>query len=429
MKITPIPPGTKDVLPAEAAELRHLRQSIRAVFDSFGYGEVITPTLETEAALETAGEKRFRNSFRLFDERGEVLVLRPEMTTPIARVVATRMADREPPIRLCYFAGAFSPISPQRGRQSEFRQAGLELIGLGEPAVDAEVLAVLCRALDACGLVDYSVGLGEASFFRALLESAGVSGESRDEIFAALVERDMVRLSAAVASLDAAADDKTAIMDVIALRGGSEVLRRAQDLVRGPRMEAALKRLARTYYLVSRYGLADRILFDLGMFRNFDYYTGIVFEVYSGDLGFPIGGGGRYDGLLARFGRPAPAVGFAIGLDRLHIAVTGQGGVRAAVRPSVALIGGLEPELDLANQLRGSGMAVYALPAGIDEAAALALAADAGSMWLAVPAGESDFRLIRLPARAQAEPGTPGGAGGRLGPVLKREDLVRELTA
>ena len=142
-------------------------------------------------------------------------------------------------------------------------------------------------------------------------------------------------------------------MDVTALRGGSEVLTAAKDLVRGPEMDEALKRLARTYYLVTRYGFAGRILFDLGILRNFDYYTGIVFEVLSGDLGFPIGGGGRYDGLLGRFGRSLPAVGFAIGLDRLHIAVSGQGGVLAGPGNGVALVGGLDPALDLAGCAQG----------------------------------------------------------------------------
>ncbi len=160
MKITPRPTGTRDVLPAEAAEIRYLEASIRKVSASFGYGEVMTPTLELETTLETAGEERFKKSFRLFDERGDVLVLRPEMTTPIARLVATRMADREPPFRLCYFANSFRPTTPQRGRQSEFFQAGLELIGSDSPAVDAEVLAVLCRALEACGLKDFAIALG-----------------------------------------------------------------------------------------------------------------------------------------------------------------------------------------------------------------------------------------------------------------------------
>ncbi|MFA6002380.1 MAG: ATP phosphoribosyltransferase regulatory subunit, partial [Thermoleophilia bacterium] len=338
MKITPIPSGTKDVLPSEAIEQRWLESRIRGVFDSFGYQEVITPTLEMESAMDVAGEKRFKRSFRLFDERGEVLLMRPEMTTPIARLVSTKMVDRKPPFRLSYFANSYRPTTPQRGRQSEFYQAGLELIGLESPAVDAEVLAVLCQALTACGLKEFSVGLGESSFFTALLESASVIGDDREAVFDALANRDLVKLSSLVAGLDISEDDREAILGVTRLRGGSEVLIEAQDYVRGPAMEEALKRLAKTYYLVSRYGFAGRILFDLGILSDFDYYTGIVFEVLSGELGFPVGGGGRYDGLLARYGRPEPAVGFAIGLDRLHIAITEQGGVGLPDAPGIALV-------------------------------------------------------------------------------------------
>lgn len=378
----------RDVLPAEAGEIRHLEAAICGVFDSFGYGEVMTPTLELEEAIETAGEQRFGRSFRLFDERGEVLMLRPEMTTPIARLVATRMADREPPFRLCYFANSFRPTKAQRGRQSEFFQAGLELVGSDSPAVDAEVLAVACGSLEVCGLTDFSIALGEASFFRALLDSIGVAGTDRISLFEALAGRDLVKFGSVVEGLDISGKDRQAILDVIALRGGSEVLVAAKDLVRGEAMEAALTRLARTYYLVSRHGYAGRILFDLGILRNFDYYTGIVFEVLSGDLGFPLGGGGRYDSLLARFGRPLPAVGFAVGLDRLHIAVTRQGGVAMPGSRGLALAGGLDPALDLARELREAGVPVsaFARDTGADELLRHAAAADLP--WAAIPEGD-----------------------------------------
>ena len=409
MKITPIPSGTKDILPSEAIEQRWLESRIRGVFDSFGYQEVITPTLEMESAMDVAGEKRFKRSFRLFDERGEVLIMRPEMTTPIARLVSTKMADREPPFRLSYFANSYRPTTPQRGRQSEFYQAGLELIGLESPAVDAEVLAVLCQALTACGLEEFSVGLGESSFFTALLESAGVNGENREAIFDALAERDLVKLSSVVAGLDISDDDREAILGVTRLRGGSEVLIEAHDYVRGPAMEEALKRLARTYYLVSRYGFAGRILFDLGILSDFDYYTGIVFEVLSGELGFPVGGGGRYNGLLARYGRPEPAVGFAISLDRLHIAITGQGGVSLPDSPGIALVGGFDLALDLAMKLREKGVNVMALPEDMDKDAAVTAATSAGIGRVVMPDGDQ-FNLFD----------TCGGKGTK----AKIEDII-----
>jgi ATP phosphoribosyltransferase regulatory subunit len=414
MKTIRIPAGTRDVLPSEASELRYLEDTIRGVFASFGYGEVMTPTLELESALEVSGEQRFRRSFRLFDEQGEVLMLRQEMTTPIARLVATKMVDRPLPLRLCYFANSFRPTKPQRGRQSEFRQAGLELIGADSPAVDGEVLAALCVALESCGLDDYSIGLGEASFFQALLDEVGVDGEERGALFNTLADRDLVSFLQVVDDLDIDADDRQAIADVVSLRGGSEVLTTAQDLVRGTAMEAALKRLARTYYLVSRYGFGSRMLFDLGILRNFDYYTGIVFEVLSGDIGFPVGGGGRYNNLLERFGRPAPAVGFAIGLDRLHIAVSAQTESPAAIGEGIVLAGGLDEELDLARDLRIAGATVLAMTVDSGEDEAIEAARVAG-LALAVLPGESAYTMIDV-----------NGGGSRR---VSREELIAAVEA
>ncbi len=425
-------------MPAEAAEIRRLETAFRDIFAGFGYGEVMTPTLEMESTLETAGEERFRKAFRFFDERGDVLVLRPEMTTPIARLVSTRMTASKPPFRLCYFANSFQPTSPQRGRQSEFLQAGLELIGGDSPASDAEVLAVLCRSLETAGLRDFAIALGESSFFRALLDSIGVAGQDRPAIFGALVNRDLVELSTVVGGLDISEADRQAIMDATALRGGSEVLIAARDLVCSLEMEQALKRLARTYYLVSRHGHAGRIIFDMGMLLDFEYYTGIVFEVLSESLGFPIGGGGRYDGLLGRFGRPLPAVGFAVGLDRLHIAVTGQGAFPISGRCGVAIVGALDSELGLADELRSAGVPVTALADETASEDTLRIAVDSGLRYVVIPESES-YRLIEVAAdedgtaaeeaetREEEEAVSEEAASGE-GELLSAEDLVKGLT-
>lgn len=366
------------MLPLEAEDLRCLEQVIRGVFRSFGYGEVITPAMETEAAMERAAEQRIRSTYRCIDGSGDYRLLRPEMTIPIARLVSTWMAGRQLPLRLCYFANSFSPAEPQPGRRSEFRQAGLELIGEDAPAMDAEVLAVLCRALDACGLEDYSICLGEASFLKALLEAAGMSADEREAVFARLRERDLVALARVVADLDIASGHREAILEVVTLRGGSEVLARAQDLSEGGAMDEALKRLARIFYLLTRQGLAHRVLFDFGVLGDFDYYTGLVLEVLSPRLGCPIGGGGRYDGLLARFGMPSPAVGFAIGLERLQLALGEGRGLESQSRRSAVLIGGMDESLDLAEHLRQSGIDVLCLAHDIGADAARQVAVENG---------------------------------------------------
>ena len=174
MTVLRTPPGTKDVLPVEAAELRLIEDAVRTVFHEFGYGEVITPALEYEEVLALSEEKAFLTGFRLLDESGKVLILRPDLTTPIARLVGSRLRAGETPHRVFSISDIFRRNSPQRGQENEFRQAGAELLGSSLPQADAEVVAVACRALERAGLEDFRVGLGQVSFFKALLD--GVTG-------------------------------------------------------------------------------------------------------------------------------------------------------------------------------------------------------------------------------------------------------------
>src|SRR5437764_9131113 len=165
-----LPSGTRDFLPDEMRELRAMTDRIRAVFENARYGEVYTPALEYETTFSRAHLDSGRPAYRVFDEHGSVLVLRSDMTVPIARLVATRYHEAEPPPRFCYFAHAYRGVRPQRGQSRQFLQAGVELIGAGSPEGTAEVLTILCHALDAAGLQTYRVGLGDAAPYPALLD-------------------------------------------------------------------------------------------------------------------------------------------------------------------------------------------------------------------------------------------------------------------
>ena len=178
--IHPIPSGTRDVLPDETREVRAITDTLRRVFERHGYGEIYTPALEYESVLARADMEEARPAYRVFDETGAVLVLRSDMTVPIARVVATRYTNSEPPLRFCYFAHCYRGVRPQRGQPRELLQAGIELIGSPAPEGTAEALTVLCHALDATGLKDYRVGLGDASLFPALMASLSVPEEIRE---------------------------------------------------------------------------------------------------------------------------------------------------------------------------------------------------------------------------------------------------------
>src|SRR5437588_1182133 len=167
----PIPPGTRDILPDEMRELRALSTALLDTFDRYGYGEVWTPTMEYEDVLVQGDDRAAGASYRLFDEHGHILALRPDMTIPIARLVATRFTEAEPPLRFCYLSHAYRSVRPQRGQQREFLQAGIELIGAEAPGGTVEVLEVLTSALDAAGLPRTRIGLGDAGLYRKALEA------------------------------------------------------------------------------------------------------------------------------------------------------------------------------------------------------------------------------------------------------------------
>jgi ATP phosphoribosyltransferase regulatory subunit len=312
-----IPSGTRDVLPDEMRELRALTERVRAVFDRAGYGEVYTPALEYEAPLPRWGRTP-SPAYRMFDEQGQVLVLRSDMTVPIARLAATRYRNVEPPLRFCYFAHLYRGVRPQRGQSRELLQAGVELVGSEAPAGTAEMLTVLCGALDAAGLRTYRVGLGDASLYPALLDAIGIEPALHERILNELAEGDFVGVEREVRSLGLSSDDADLLLRVPQTRGGPNVL----EGLSGP-LEAAATGMRAVHALLEP-AVADRVIFDLGLVRSLGYYTGAVFQVYDPAHGIPIGSGGRYDDLLASFGRPLPAVGFALNVERLHIALTGE---------------------------------------------------------------------------------------------------------
>lgn len=316
--IHPIPSGTRDVLPDEMRELRAITEALLGVFEQAGYGEVYTPALEYETVLARAALADARPAYRVFDENGEVLVLRSDMTVPIARVAATRYAASEPPLRFCYFAHAYRGVRPQRGQAREFLQAGIELIGSPAPQGTAEAVTVLCRALDAVGLRRYRVGLGDASLYPALLDGLSVPDEDRARLLEELARGDFVGLENELRGLRLGEEQIELLLRVPQLRGGQDVL----DAPAGP-VADAVAGLRRIRDLLEPQ-VADRVIFDLGLSRGIGYYSGAVFEVYDPALGMPVGGGGRYDDLLGRFGRPLPAVGFALGVDSLHLALAAE---------------------------------------------------------------------------------------------------------
>jgi len=316
----PIPPGTRDVLPDEKRELRRIENALCDVFGARGYGEIATPTIEYDEVLARGDGRTADAAYRFFDERGELVALRSDMTIPIARLGTTRFAGAELPLRFFYCSTAYRAVRPQRGQMREFTQAGIELLGAPAPQGTAEMITVLGEALDAVGLDRAVIGLGDADMYRQLLAELGIDEEARELLLERLEAHDMVGLENELAALEGVRDDSIeTLLTLSQLRGPPEVLEQARSLG-GEAVARATARIQASWEAIEGSPVAERIQIDLGLLRHLGYYSGAIVEVYDPALGHVLGGGGRYDGLLARFGRDLPAAGFALYLERLHVA-------------------------------------------------------------------------------------------------------------
>jgi ATP phosphoribosyltransferase regulatory subunit len=366
-----LPSGARDVLPVEAAELRGVEDALRGVFARYGYREVRTPVVEFAHQLERADSGGLDRAYRLFDEAGRVLVLRPDMTIPVARLIATRLSDHPGPIRVSYTGPSFRVPQPGKPVDSEHRQAGAELVGADGPEADAEAVLLLWEALRAAGLDQGRIGLGDVSVTAAVLDGMGVPADARARLSRAADARDLVAWRVEAATLDVGGAHQELLAGLPAMRGHAEVLEHIAGVV--PAATAACDRMVRLLGLLDQEGLHDSVLVDLGILRDWQYYSGLVIEAYAAGAALPVAQGGRYDGLAARFGTPRAAVGFSIELESLHRALAGAA-ARSGLDFGLVLVGGLDERLALSAELRAAGIPVIALSASDTRANALAAA-------------------------------------------------------
>lgn len=324
--IPQVPYGTKDILPADAARKRRMENELAGLFLQWGYQEVITPTFEYHETLKAgAPDAADDSAFRFFDRSGRMLALRPDMTTPIARLAVMRLKDWSPPLRLFYLANVFRQEETQAGRQCEFYQAGVELLGTGGAAADAEVLTLAVESLLAAGLTDFQVCLGQVDFTGGIMAEAGLDILTAHKVKQALLQRNMVGLAELLEECRMEQGIRELLQQLPMLHGKMGMLNSVRDRVQNKISRAALSNLAEIYGLLEHYGIDRYVMFDLGIIRDFDYYTGMVFETYTPGLGYPICGGGRYDRMAGAFGREQPATGFALGIERVLLALERQG--------------------------------------------------------------------------------------------------------
>ena len=353
-----IPYGTRDFLPQEAWRKRQTENLLAEVFGNWGYDEVVTPTYEYLSVFGEGGLDAVDQVFKFFDRSNRTLVLRPDMTTPIARLAATRFREETGPLRFFYLTNVFRYEDAQAGRQCEFYQAGVELLGAADAAADAEIIALAIQALRAAGLQSFQISIGQADFLRSLTGEIGLNDRQAEELRHLLVAKDMVGLTALLEEATLPQNEKDRVKRVLLTNGREELLHEAKLLATSETSRRAIENLEEVYSLLQAYEVADFVAFDLGLVRDFDYYTGMVFEGYTPGLGFPVCGGGRYDRLLEAFGQPRPATGFALGVDRLLMALEKQA-PRAAQKPIPVIIawekGAQGKAIAMANDMRKKG--------------------------------------------------------------------------
>ncbi|TMC83053.1 MAG: ATP phosphoribosyltransferase regulatory subunit [Chloroflexi bacterium] len=353
-------PGFRDLLPLEAEILREAQESLLAEMRRWGYRHVITPLVENMDVLDTGlGLEQRRRLFKFTDARGDVVALVGERTVPVARLVAGKLRSAALPLRLCYSGPVLSTDEGRFQQRRETYQVGAELIGASGPVADAEVIALAARCMEATGIRRYQIDVGHAEFFHGIMDAVKLPDEVKAAVRHALVARDFVALESLLEGTPLKSAEHELLLRFPALRGGPEILEAARGLVRNRRSEAALAELARVRELLVAHGIGDVVVLDLGAIRDFDYYTGVIFEGYGPDFGRPIAQGGRYDALLARFGRPAPATGFMIQLDLVSEMLTRSQRPPALPRIDAALAwneSGLSTALRLGSTLRLFGM-------------------------------------------------------------------------
>ncbi len=311
------PIGMRDTMPNLFSRKKETRDRISTVLESSGYEFLETPTLEFYETVGEASAILDQQLFKLMDQQGHTLVLRPDMTAPIARLAASRLYTGGYPLRLAYDTNVFRAQQREGGRPAEFEQLGVELIGDGTSSADAEVITLMINSLLQAGLTTLTVAIGHIGFINALFSEVLGNEKRVREIRRFLYEKNYVGYREHVDGLSLSSIDKGRLLAILQLRGKDDILQKASELVQNEESVRALEELKQLWKALDAYKVTSYVKLDFNLVPHMSYYTGILFEGYSPKVGYPICGGGRYDQLLKQFERPANATGFAIRLDYL----------------------------------------------------------------------------------------------------------------
>lgn len=356
------PDGVQDILYEECYLKRSLEQKFRILFRSYGYNELETPTIEFyDVYASEEGAMPQENMFKFFDQQGRILVLRPDITVPVARITATKCKEAVYPIRFSYIGNVFRYNDFGGGKQNEFTQAGIEVLGVCTPESDAEVISIAINALKASGLENFRVDIGQVDFFNGLMEETGLSNENTAQVRMLIDRKDYVGLEEFLNRCDIREDLKKLIFDLPGFFGSADVIDKVEALQLNSRSRGALENIRQVLKILDDYGLGKYVSVDLGMLRGLDYDTGIIFRGFTYGVGFPILTGGRYDRLVGEFGKDCPATGFSLGINMIMMALQRQNIM--IEKPGIDSIicysdKGRKTAFELCDELRRQGLSV-----------------------------------------------------------------------
>ena len=319
------PEGVQDILFSQCRLKRKLEADLRSVFTSRGFMEIETPTIEFYDVF--GGERgllKQESMYKFCDAKGRLLVLRPDMTIPVARIAATRIKEEAWPLKCCYIGNAFCYDELGGGKQNEYTQAGAEILGVLSPEADAEVIAMAVKAIKTCGIDDFQIDIGQVDFFKGIMEESGLSPDEVEEVRELIDRKDFVGVEQVMTRHKVDEDLKTLILNLPRLFGNKDIIMGINQKNIGAKAVDALDYLKAVLEILEDKGLSRYVSIDLGMVQSLNYYTGIVFRGYTFGIGFPILSGGRYDSLVSKFGKDCPATGFTLGVNLVMMALERQ---------------------------------------------------------------------------------------------------------
>lgn len=319
------PEGVRDIYNGECARKLAVQERMHHVLKLYGFKDIQTPMFEFfDIFNKERGTIASKEMYKFFDREGNTLVLRPDITPSIARSVAKYFKEEELPLRLCYMGNTFINNNSYQGKLKETTQVGAELINDSSADADAEMIALTIECLKTVGLEEFQVEIGHADFLLGLLEEAELNGAEQEELKNLIEDKNLFGVEALISSKDISGDLKELMLKLPGLFGNHDNLMYAKTKTKNARALHAITRLEKLYHILESYGLSHYVTFDLGMLSKYNYYTGIIFQAFTYGTGEPIVKGGRYGNLLEQFGKKAPAIGLAIEVDQLMLALSRQ---------------------------------------------------------------------------------------------------------